>query len=580
MPNKKITQLPVATTPVASTDVLPVVQSGATKQASIDQLGFLPAGTGAVTATIQNKLRETVSVKDFGAVGDGVADDTAGIQAAINSLGAIGGTVILPVGKFRTTSTITISTLGVRLLGAGTAGIISATAGSPGVVGTGNTSNIATQIYADFTSGPVIRVKQEDCAMENFAVTASTARNQAARSTNYGIWVEAEDLPGYYATGRFYAFKVQVVNQPSDGFVLVNGTQRSRLDFCSVRYCRGHGIVVVGGTYTSRVNRAKPGQFEIWNCEAHDLGGHGLMVGGPLAEVSEEDMCYRVHIKNLETYYCCYTPAICANPATPSTTFLSGENITLEGSATDGRKRYPSVVDDHTALEIRGRLIDIINNRFIDGKPYAIKIVGHALMSSTSRSINIINPYISNIFQGVGYYNPAIYYGNDVFGVNSQSDATFSGVATLSSTGTWFTEQNNGVLRSNVSHLDFRFSGSTANEVSLADDRAGYVDFGSSGARGIFQLGGNVSGAGQCIFAFRCGDANAYITVLGSGGATIGPGTGTLSGTTGPDGQLNIRADTATNRVYIENRTGASRGYQYTITPLSVGAIPANFVTV
>jgi len=81
-------------------------------------VGFLQAGTGTVGRTSQAKMRDVVSVKDFGAVGDGTNDDTAEIQAAIDSR-TNGGTVYFPQGTYKTTSTLTVDTQFVRLLGDG-----------------------------------------------------------------------------------------------------------------------------------------------------------------------------------------------------------------------------------------------------------------------------------------------------------------------------------------------------------------------------------------------------------------------------------------------------------------------------
>ena len=79
-----------------------------------------PAGTGAVPTSVQAKLRETVSVKDFGAVGDGVADDTVAIQAAIDAVGTNGGCVNFPSGSYYLTNTLEIINDKVYLKGVGT----------------------------------------------------------------------------------------------------------------------------------------------------------------------------------------------------------------------------------------------------------------------------------------------------------------------------------------------------------------------------------------------------------------------------------------------------------------------------
>lgn len=46
-------------------------------------IGWKQDGMGAVARAVQDKARERVSIKDFGGVGDGVADDTAAVSAAV-----------------------------------------------------------------------------------------------------------------------------------------------------------------------------------------------------------------------------------------------------------------------------------------------------------------------------------------------------------------------------------------------------------------------------------------------------------------------------------------------------------------
>ena len=84
------------------------------------QISYTPAGTGAVATNVQAKLRQTVSVMDFGATGDGTTDDTAAVQAAINALSAAGGGVLnFPAGTYKITSALADGGKTIQFVGVG-----------------------------------------------------------------------------------------------------------------------------------------------------------------------------------------------------------------------------------------------------------------------------------------------------------------------------------------------------------------------------------------------------------------------------------------------------------------------------
>lgn len=92
---QRITAFPELTAP-ADEDVLVIVDD--------------PNGPGKKTkkVTVSNLVRESADVRKHGAVGDNSTDDTAAIQAAVNTAGDRGTVFFDPDGKYRITSTITV----------------------------------------------------------------------------------------------------------------------------------------------------------------------------------------------------------------------------------------------------------------------------------------------------------------------------------------------------------------------------------------------------------------------------------------------------------------------------------------
>ncbi len=103
---------------------------------------FLQAGAGSVTRTVQEKLRDVVSVRDFGAVGNGVADDTAAIQVALTALSGAGVYLYFPPGRYPINSRVIVPTK-TGLIGDGSATLV--------INGSGFT-NINPDVYETSTS--------------------------------------------------------------------------------------------------------------------------------------------------------------------------------------------------------------------------------------------------------------------------------------------------------------------------------------------------------------------------------------------------------------------------------------------
>jgi hypothetical protein len=87
-------------------------------------IGFLQAGAGAVARTGQAKLRDMLSVKDFGATGDGATNDTTAVQAAITAAATTGKIVYFPAGTYKvTTLTLPQQGGGIELMGESYCGV-------------------------------------------------------------------------------------------------------------------------------------------------------------------------------------------------------------------------------------------------------------------------------------------------------------------------------------------------------------------------------------------------------------------------------------------------------------------------
>jgi hypothetical protein len=160
--------------------------------ADAQNVRYLPAGVGAQLTNVQAKLRETVSVKDFGAVGDGVTDDTVALQAAIDYAGTNHVELIMPAGNYLTSSTLYIDQDETMLRGTGA---ISTNAGA------------ARGLPADKTTGSVIQYTGTACALQ---VSNSRSANPLTDGSN----------PGFIQNIQIHNLRIEVPADCANGMLV------------------------------------------------------------------------------------------------------------------------------------------------------------------------------------------------------------------------------------------------------------------------------------------------------------------------------------------------------------------------
>lgn len=205
-------------------------------------LGF--DANGAIQAVTASALTpEYKSVTDFGAVGDGVADDTAALQGALDS----NALVIMPAGKYRTTSNLVIDPIRNRncgFIGSVSPSIYPATQQTGGPAWDGTKE---CQIFYDGSTGSTTAV---------IAISAEAVGTEPSSAFDNTVWgVRFENITFNGNDKAEYGFYAARLQQP----YVTN---------CVARQCEGDGWYI-NGTYS--------GMFQ--NIIARNNGGRGISIG-------------------------------------------------------------------------------------------------------------------------------------------------------------------------------------------------------------------------------------------------------------------------------------------------------------
>lgn len=220
---------------------------------------FLQAGTGAVVTEVQSKLRQTISVMDFGATGDGTTDDTAAFKAARDYLQTNsdyrGGTIFIPKGRYKLTdeiaftSYVTGSVHNIYIQGAGI--LATALDFSDAPAGT-NGISFNAGVHFGLADLMITGAKKNGINIDgvaDFAAMFTLERLRVQNSTSNGIYVRNAWLQTYK--------DIWSVSNGANGFVFTGFHTSIKAERCFASLnSSGSGFAINAVTYGSFITCA------------------------------------------------------------------------------------------------------------------------------------------------------------------------------------------------------------------------------------------------------------------------------------------------------------------------------------
>ena len=329
-------------------------------------------GTGSVNRTVASKLQESVSVKDFGAVGNGTTDDTVAIQAAITATPS-GGRLLIPYGDYLVTSGL-VANVSMNIVGEGW----SETGGSRLIVSSSMSGTTDVLTMNGATSGAIAGVTLSD-----FAITP-----QSGTPARYGINLGNGHGINRATIERFYCGTL------GTGSILNNGAFSSTIQNCFLNT----GIWFNSGTDNQNVlnNTIAGSGYGIYvNCVA---GSNMFNIEGNVI-VNKSGGVYIQNSGTMTIANNQFEQQVASDTTEKSIIYASGEARQIESLQIYGNNfnADPALINYSISL-LNTQSACIYNNHFAGALPYPKQAI---FISSLAYSTRVYGNYIYSTNTGV-----------------------------------------------------------------------------------------------------------------------------------------------------------------------------------